>query len=970
MLPNLLPDSCGGCPLSTNRHCGYFTSITGSGSNGVLIVGEASGEHEAKEGKPFVNGAPAGSILERAIRQGNFKREDFWISNLIRCRPPNNFLQGAPYEHAALAHCRPNLDRAISELKPRAILAVGGIALRELTGFAGRKRGIEDVRGYPLDGPNGITTIPTLHPAYIVRGNTRYIGLLIQDISRAVAAARGAVRPPADISAEVRAHVGIAHLQALYEKAKEDPTLTIAWDLETKESKEEDEDVVIEFIERESGTTDDDSTGVAGSAEGDVDEVGEREIVPDRIESETSDPRRTLHSSDLVQLTGSIVSIQFAISDREGVFCYWREPGVSELTRLILGLPNPKIAWNGKLFDEPKILVEAGIKPAWPSHDPMLMRRVLQPDLPSALQKVAVDYGWLFPWKHLSGINEVFYGVVDVCALWRINEKLVRQLNQAGLWKGYEYFQIYFRDKVLEPWEQRGIPMSVKRLDEFRTWLSKEVTDLTYQMRQYVPTELNKKDPENGYSNLPEKVKPLVYSRHPDLKELVDKKKLSVTEVYRKLLDGELEGTLTEVMLQFPEIVMGSVGDKVRLYNFVPFNPRSAKQMIEYLKVKGYRIPLDFKKGTPTTADKEMMRLEKETGDPVIKLSREIRVTEKMQSSYTGRIGDDGVARGGWIPDTDGRVRTRAVSKATWQLATLSPNVFTLPKKRGDLAKRFRMCMEAEPGHKIVAFDYKAFHDLMVANLATDEAKWRTAKLDPHTYVAGFLVNYPGMSKALEMSDADLKLFLKEIRSKHEKVRDNQAKPLNHGTNFGQGYKRLYQENREYFKDESQAKRLLAMLRTIYPKTFAWQEAVLRSLDTDEGGSNYLQSVWGGRRWFWEVWKWEKDRYKGWVKRKGQDAEKAIAYGPAHNSHAMFRLKMIEMAELGWLDKYELINMPHDELLFHPPEEYVEECIHNVKEWMEAPVIELANPVLCPEGFSCSVDVAVGPDRGSLTEVS
>src|SRR4026209_2550430 len=177
MLPNLLPDSCTGCPLSTNRHCGYFTSITGSGRNGVLIVGEASGEHEAREGKPFVQWAPAGSILERAIRQGNFKREDFWITNLIRCRPPNNFLQGAPYEHAALAHCRPNLDRAISELQPKAILAVGGIALRELTGFVGRKRGIEDVRGYPLDGPSGITTIPTLHPAYIVRGNTRYIGL-------------------------------------------------------------------------------------------------------------------------------------------------------------------------------------------------------------------------------------------------------------------------------------------------------------------------------------------------------------------------------------------------------------------------------------------------------------------------------------------------------------------------------------------------------------------------------------------------------------------------------------------------------------------------------------------------------------------------------------------------------------------------------------------------------------------------
>jgi hypothetical protein len=75
------------------------------------------------------------------------------------------------------------------------------------------------------------------------------------------------------------------------------------------------------------------------------------------------------------------------------------------------------------------------------------------------------------------------------------------------------------------------------------------------------------------------------------------------------------------------------------------------------------------------------------------------------------------------------------------------------------------------------------------------------------------------------------------------------------------------------------------------------------------------------------------------------------------------------MAELGYLDRYELVNFPHDAMVFHPPKALAEECIHNVKEWMEAPVMELAHPVLCPEGFSCGVDVQIGPDLGSMEEL-
>jgi hypothetical protein len=83
----------------------------------------------------------------------------------------------------------------------------------------------------------------------------------------------------------------------------------------------------------------------------------------------------------------------------------------------------------------------------------------------------------------------------------------------------------------------------------------------------------------------------------------------------------------------------------------------------------------------------------------------------------------------------------------------------------------------------------------------------------------------------------------------------------------------------------------------------------------------------------------------------------------------MFRKKLLEASEKDWLNRYELILFPHDAWIFHPPIELADECIENIKTLMEAPVIELANPILCPDGFSCAVDVAIGPSMGEMKEI-
>lgn len=941
----------------------------------MMIIGEASGEHEAREGRPFIEWAPSGSILEKAIKLSGSTRDDFWLTNIIRCRPPNNFLAGAEYERASIDHCNQYLRRAIDELRPRAILSLGSIPTRELTGMAGGKRSISYIRGYCLTGSNGLPVVPSYHPAFISRGNTRLIGLLVKDIMSAKSAAAGRLNPVVDPTIEMEALEGIHALEELYREALADPLLWIAYDIETASSVGGEEDGIVEFeFGGNNGPTD-----IDGAATGYNQGMEEGSNEVKRLSEASSDQRRVSDLGKLDTHDADIISIQFALSDTKGVYGDWRDERVRDLAKRILELPNPKVGWNNSLFDDP-ILRRHGVQINGYTHDGLLMRRALQPDLPAGLQQVAVDYGWPFPWKHHSGSNSVLYGVADVCSLVKIASRLPSELDRFGMWTGYNRFIREVREKVLDPWEKRGIPMSRLRLDEFRSWLGTEVDRMQGELVGHVPEALHGRHPKGGYKTAPAHVRAWIRLWLPHFFESTEKtlkdgttkevkSKTKVSDVYHRLVTGELPENLASLLIFFPDLHLGSFDGTPRLYEHVPFNPRSSKQMIAYIKHKGYQVPKTFKDGKETTGDKLMKRLEVQTKDPVIKLAREIRTHEKMRDSYTGTVDDMGVARGGWIPDADGRLRTRALTKSTWQFSSVSPNVFTMPKRRGDLAKQFRRCMAAELGHVLVEFDYKAFHDLTTAALAGDERKWRTAKIDPHSYVAGWLVKHPGIEKALDMPDADLQEYLLEIKKKHKKVRDEQAKPLNHGTNFGQSYRRLFFENEEYFESETQAKQLLLLLKRVYPKTFAWQEQLLESLDTGRGRVPYLQSVWGARRWFWDVWIWKKNYQGEWYKAKGQDAEKALAFLPANHAHGMFRLKMLEMAEAGWLDEYELVNFPHDALVFHPPRNKVDDCIENVKWAMQFPVMELAHPTLCPDGFSCGVDVQWGYDLGSMEEL-
>jgi uracil-DNA glycosylase family 4 len=149
--------NCIRCTLCESR-----TKIVHSEGNreaDLLFIGEAPGANEDAEGRPFVG--KAGQLLNKIIESIGLKREDVFIGNVNRCRPPQN-RQPTPIEAAT---CRPFLLREIAVVRPKVIVVLGNTATQNLLAT---KIGITKIRGEFQD-YFGVKVMPTFHPAYLLR---------------------------------------------------------------------------------------------------------------------------------------------------------------------------------------------------------------------------------------------------------------------------------------------------------------------------------------------------------------------------------------------------------------------------------------------------------------------------------------------------------------------------------------------------------------------------------------------------------------------------------------------------------------------------------------------------------------------------------------------------------------------------------------------------------------------------------
>ena len=147
---------CRKCRLHESRTHAVFGE--GDTDARLMFIGEAPGYEEDRQGRPFVGAA--GGLLDRMIAAMQFRREDVYIANIVKCRPPAN---RRPEDTEGRA-CLPYLRRQIELVSPDVLVLLGGVALDFLLGL----RGINKVHGQWLD-YEGVPAMPTFHPAYLLR---------------------------------------------------------------------------------------------------------------------------------------------------------------------------------------------------------------------------------------------------------------------------------------------------------------------------------------------------------------------------------------------------------------------------------------------------------------------------------------------------------------------------------------------------------------------------------------------------------------------------------------------------------------------------------------------------------------------------------------------------------------------------------------------------------------------------------
>lgn len=177
-------------------HLGRKRAVPGEGLLGarIVLVGEAPGRTEDEEGRPFVGAA--GRLLNSLLKEAGLRREELFLTNVVRCRPPGNRRPRSD----EVATCLPYLLSEISALRPIVVVAMGETAGRALSQEMGIEwRGVREMRGRQVGGrlrDLPVTLAFTYHPSAALR-RRELRDLIARDLALAAQLARRS--PPRDL---------------------------------------------------------------------------------------------------------------------------------------------------------------------------------------------------------------------------------------------------------------------------------------------------------------------------------------------------------------------------------------------------------------------------------------------------------------------------------------------------------------------------------------------------------------------------------------------------------------------------------------------------------------------------------------------------------------------------------------------------------------------------------------------------
>ena len=900
-------ERCGGCPLE-KIGAGFTAVEVGSryAQTGLLLVGEASGEAESRDSLPFRSYAQSGSLLSDAMRAVNISREEVAITNLWRCRPPKDWFEG-PWMYGATQHClREYLIPAIEELRPRAILALGGQAFRALTQTIKGKAGTLDyLRGYVLRGSGaaeGVPVIGTYHPAFIRRGAAHLTPLLQRDLRRAFGVATGRLREGEQFSTSPET-LGLKYqtaptIQEAWNYAEEiDPEKPLAFDIETPLSTRSDEDERTSFTDRD------------------------------------------IKLFQCTQRRGSGIALPYR-DEFIGVIAY------------ILSRVRVKVGFNNWNFDDP-VLGANGIDIGL-TDDAMVMFNTFQPDLPANLQAAAQFCGFPFHWKEKSESDLAWYGVADVDATLCVYQTMTELLERERLLDAYRH---YFRDfhPILRGMATRGIPIDNERREDLRELIAREDLRVTAEVQRLVPAEVLSTKQKSGLKRMPKVTEGLT-----EIEVTIEKEEKCQCVKKSRAECRVCKGTGI--------VPVGTV--LKRWAEAVEFNPNSALQVKRFMRFMKHPVPKHAKRqdaatgeASDTTEVKELERLAVKTKHPIYNLLIQKRQLSKVEGTYCEGWAPmaDGAVHSTFTFNTGIWQLSAKQPNCQNGLKHADPEKYPL---KYAMAKAFNGMQRAKEGRVLINFDFKSFFPITMAHDFNMPRYCRLARLDIHSFVTCYFLKMPERVGLWERSDEDmLDLFKRLKKDDHFKfTRDYKSKRVILGMGNGLFYRKMYQVHREDFENETEAKNLYETVSGLFPELKKGQEEVKRKAAED----GRLLNKFGAIRHFYDVTRWDRKQQR-WT--GGEQAEAAIAFLPASHAFGHARDVMLRLRENGLDDRFGLVNTIHDSLTFHCPKTLAEECLELVKIEMERPSKVLIYPKMAPDGVWVAVEAAMGDSMAEMVTV-
>lgn len=898
---------CSGCPLYELPHGKKigFSVPDGTGKNGVMIVAEALGKDEEQVGKGLIG--MSGYTLFQDLKRIDIERDDFTIFNTIACRPPDNKLIGMPYEKEAIAHCAPNLDRAIADAKAIAkangktftIVTLGKTAFMRVMDFNYKSHSQllkKDYYVYPFwSDTYGCWVLNAPHPAYLLRGNTKLWPIVRFVFKRALEIANEGFRfDDTDYLLDPNPDSFGQWADGYFKSLQTTPDNPLSYDIETPYKKKVK----------------------------DEEEMGEDDT-----------------QSDHTILRCSFSYFQGGETYTTSV--RWSAEYMSTVERLFRDAPFV-LGWNSDKYDYPR--VSRYVKVNGISLDGMVAWHILQSALPKALGFVTPFY-WqkTSMWKHMADDEPAFYNAKDADAALRNWIGIKRDLINNKLWDVYNLHWIELA-KALKYMSGKGVLRDSEMRQDAEIKMSTILDDVETRMEAAVPDEARA---IKIYKKTPKVIKSGMYETSKDYPATycakcgVDAKGIRSKKWHNKCEGAEI------TTLMIPQMVWAEP---------LPFKV-SKKRLTSYQGFLKHQAIIDRKERKVTFNADAITKLVKQyPKDPLYPTILEHRKVNKLLSTYVGVTDDKGRLQGGMPVGTDGRIHTvYGRDASTLRFTSEDPNLHNLPRPNvsdpNDLANIIRKLIIAQDGYKFGAVDYAGIEAVLTGYFALDPEYIRLAKVDVHSYYTAYALYELEGGSRIQASDLpditwpDDRLFpyLNELKKVFKYERNSLYKHLVHAANFMQGANgaaaKIYSETGIDHKTKD-VQKVMDVYFTLFPKIRQWHWNVLEQVDKD----GFLRNPFGYICWFSRAFDRKKE-FGEWTKKPGADANRIIACGPQSTAVGIITEAILELFHRRFEEAGQYLRLQvHDELLFEAPIDIFTQVMHTIDEVMGRPVPQLRLP--------------------------